>query len=80
MRSKTFLVTLLAVAFLPLGARNISSQETKARDLSRYENGGTYDLNWSRSGEEHEEMRSKLRAFLWEHWSQRRLGRITATI
>ena len=79
-RSKTLLVTLLAIASLSFGARDSSAQEIKARDLSRYKDGGTYDLNWSRSGEEHEEMRSKLRAFLWEHWSQRRLGRITATI
>lgn len=80
MRSKTLFVILLAVAFLPFSARDGSSQEIKARDLSRYQDGGTYDLNWSRGGKELEEMRSKLRAFLWEHWSQRRLGRITATI
>ena len=80
MQSKTLLVTLLAITFIPFGARDNSSQEINARDISRYKNGGAYNLNWSRSGEELEEMRSKVRAFLWEHWSQRRLGRITATI
>lgn len=80
MRSKTILAALLAIASVPFGAPSSSSQEVKARDLSRYKDGGTYNLSWSRGGEELEEMRSKLRAFLWEHWSQRRLGRITATI
>jgi hypothetical protein len=68
------------MTLISFGARDSYSQETKGRDLSRYKDGGAYDLNWSRSGEEHEEMRAKLRAFLWEHWSQRRRGRITATI
>ena len=80
MRSRIILAAVLTVALLALGARGGSSQELKPRDLSRYEDGGSYDLSWSRGGEELEEMRSKLRAFLWEHWSQRRLGRITATL
>ncbi len=80
MRSKPLLVSLFIITLLSFGAHDSYSQETKGRDLSRYKDGGAYDLNWSRSGEEHEEMRSKLRAFLWEHWSQPRLGRIIATI
>jgi nuclear transport factor 2 (NTF2) superfamily protein len=80
MRSNTLFVALLAIALLLCGARESAAQETKARDLSRYKDGGTYDLKWSRSGAELEEMRSKLRAFLWERWSKRRPGRITATI
>ena|SRR5438105_4180771 len=79
MRSRTFLVALLAVTLLALGAHSSSLQEKKARDLSRYDDGGSYDLNWGRNGKELEEMRSKLRAFLWEHWSQHCLGHITAT-
>lgn len=80
MRSQKLLITLFAAALLATDVRLGSSQEMKPRDLSRYEDGGSYDLSWSRGGEELEEMRSKLRAFLWEHWSQRRLGRITATL
>lgn len=80
MRSKTLHAILLGVACLAFGARDGYAQATKARDLSRYKDGGTYDLKWTRGGEELEEMRAKLRAFVWEHWSQRRLGRVTAVI
>lgn len=80
MRSRILLVAAFSVALLTPGARAGSSQQPKSRDYSRYEDGGHYNLSWSRSSEELEEMRSKLRAFLWEHWSQRRLGRITATL
>ena len=79
MRRQLLFVSLLVMAVFSIGVRDTAAQETKARDLSRYENGGTFDLSWDRSGAKHEEQRSKLRAFLWEHWSQHRLGRIVTT-
>lgn len=80
MRSRILLVAVFAVALLTPGARGDATQEQKPRDLSRYEDGGSYDLSWGRGGEDLEAMRAKLRVFLWEHWSQRRTGRITATL
>lgn len=63
-----------------MDARHSFSQEAKARDLSLYDGGGTYDLGWGRGSKALEKARLKLRAFLWEHWFQHRLGRITTTI
>ena len=80
MRRQLLFVSLLVTAILYLDVRDTAAQETKARDLSRYEDGGTVDLSWDRGGAELEGSRSKLRNFLWEHWSQHRLGRIVSTI
>lgn len=53
-------------------------QNVQRRDLTRYDDGGTFDFNWGAGPQAHERMRPKLREFLWEHWSRKKLGRVVA--
>jgi hypothetical protein len=54
------------------------AQNVQKRDLAHYDGGGTFDFNWGIGPKAHERMRPKLREFLWEHWSQKRLGHVVA--
>lgn len=58
----------------------IASQNAQKRDVARYDNGGTFDFDWGLGPKAHERMRPKLRAFLWEHWSQKRLGHVVVIL
>ena len=60
-----------------LSWQSAQAQKTQKRDLPLYKDGGKFDFNWS-IGIEHEAMRSKLRDFLWTHWSRKKPGRVTA--
>src|SRR5262249_39654315 len=44
------------------------------RDLTYYDNGGVFDFSWGDGPEAHAHMRPKLRRFLWEQWTQKRLA------
>jgi len=67
-------VVLLITALAPMAG----AQRSHTRDLLRYENGGTFDFNWD-VAPKHEEMRRKLREFVWERWSQKRQAFVVAT-
>jgi hypothetical protein len=69
----------LALLLFLCGGHTALAQTVQKRDLSRYDDGGTFDFNWGVGPQAHERMRPKLREFLWEHWSQKRLGRVVAT-
>ena len=70
----SWLVLLLIACF----AQTVGAQGFPKRDLGRYKNGGTLDFNWEVAAK-HEEMRGKLREFLWERWSKKQLGFVVAT-
>ena len=70
----SFLVLLLFTFFV----QTAGAQGLRERDLARYENGGRLDFKWEVAAK-HEEMRGKLRQFLWERWSKKELGFIVAT-
>ena len=46
------------------------------RDLARYDDGGAFDLGWAGRPDADAQMRPKLREFLWEHWTQKRLAHV----
>ena len=50
------------------------------RDLTRYDDGGAFDLSWGVALEDHAQMMPKLRSFLWEHWTQKRLAHVVVTL
>src|ERR1700737_2190272 len=51
----------------------------KSRDLSRYDDGGAIDYSWDIGPDAHPEVNAKLRDFLWEHWTQKRLAHVVIT-
>jgi len=50
------------------------------RDMTRYDNGGVFDFSWGAGPEAHARMNPKLRGFLWEHWTQKRLAHVVVTL
>jgi hypothetical protein len=66
---------IFAVAF---GQGAVRSQHAEKRDLAKYDNGGTFNFTWE-VAPDHEQMRAKLREFIWQHWHQKRWGRAMAT-
>src|SRR5262245_46950054 len=50
------------------------------RDLTRYDDGGAFDFSWGAGLEAHAQMMPKLRRFLWEHWTQKRLAHVVVTL
>jgi hypothetical protein len=74
------LKTHLASSVLVLFVLSVCAAQTTAkRDLTRYDQGGTFDFTWSTGPAAHERMRPLLREFVWRHWSQKQLGRVVAT-
>ena len=69
-------LSLLVIVFFD---QSLLVQRARQRDLARYDDGGTFDFNWGRGPEAHETMRPQLREFLWQHWNQKRLGRVIVT-
>ena len=58
-------------------SRREAAVQTEARDLSRYDKAGPYDLKLLARNEP--AMRAALREFLWQHWSSHKLGYAVAT-
>jgi hypothetical protein len=79
MRKQGHLTVCLSFLLLAFFTPAALAQILQKRDLAGYNNGGSFDFSWGVMPEAHEAMRSKLRMFLWEHWSQKRLGRVVAT-
>jgi hypothetical protein len=78
MRIQRYLTVCLSVLLLSIFAEASLGPSAQKRNLALYENGGTFDFSWDVMPEAHERMKLKLRMFLWEHWSQKRLGRVVA--
>jgi hypothetical protein len=78
MKNQKYLTSFLVLLFITSVAQTVGAQRFPKRDLGRYENGGDLDFNWEVAAK-HEEMRGKLREFLWEHWSKKQLGVVVAT-
>jgi hypothetical protein len=53
--------------------------EPRTRDLARYDKGGTLVTDNTKSERTLSATKAKLRNFLWDHWSQRRLGVIVVS-
>ena len=75
--NKKVLTTLSVLLLTICLAQTLETRGSQKRDLAGYENGGTLDFNWSVASK-HEEMRTRLREFLWEHWKEKQLGLIVA--
>ena len=78
MNQKYLTSGLVLLLLLTSFAEAVGVQRFQKRDLARYENGGTLDFNWEVAAK-HEEMKGKLREFLWERWQQKQLGFVVAT-
>jgi hypothetical protein len=50
------------------------------RDMTHYDDGGVFDFSWGAGPEVHAQMMPKLRRFLWEHWTQKRLAHVVVTL
>ena len=75
---RPLIAAVLLLLTMPFGQAALA-QNVQRRDLARYANGGTFDFSWGLGPKALAEMKPKLREFLWEHWSQKRLGRVVAT-
>jgi hypothetical protein len=69
----TFLL-LFAIQFAPAQDRSAK------RNLSSYENGGEYKLEWNISDTRRAAEADKVREFIWTHWKNKRLGFIKLTL
>ncbi len=79
MRIERCVIGGLALLLSLCVSQAVFAQTDRKRDLSRYDDGGTFDFNWGAGPQAHERMRPKLREFLWEHWSGRKPGRVVVT-
>jgi hypothetical protein len=80
MKPQKHSVASLSLLLIMLFGQSVLAQNAQQRDLTRYDNGGTFDLSWKVGPQVHERMRPKLRNFLWAHWSQKRLGHVVAIL
>jgi hypothetical protein len=51
-----------------------------SRDMARYDDGGAFDFRWDPGPKAHDQMKLKLRGFLWEHWTQKHLAHVVVTL
>ena len=78
MKRLRIFVGSLALLFA-LGGESYFGQDRPQRDLTKYQNGGTFDFRWSVTGEARSKMASELRDFVWQQWTQKRLAHVAAT-
>jgi hypothetical protein len=67
MKIRVYIICLLIL--LPF--RGHAGLAQNPRDLTRYDDGGAFDGR---------QMMPKLRRFLWEHWTQKRLAHVVVTL
>ena len=74
--------TLAVFLLLPFifGGQSSFGQNRHKRDLTKYENGGAFDFRWSVAPDAHKRMASSVRDFIWEHWTNKRLGHVARTV
>lgn len=58
----------------------LTSLAQTPRDMARYDDGGAFDFSWGVGRKAHDQMKPKLRDFLWEHWTQKRLAHVVVTL
>ena len=63
---------------LALLASSVFAQTAK-RDLSGYDEGGTFDFNWSTGSDAHQRMSPQLRQFVWQHWHNKQRAHVLET-
>jgi hypothetical protein len=69
-------VILFLVSFTTAYAE-FRSQQAQNRELPGYDDGGAFNFAWELAPQ-HEQMRARLRDFIWQHWREKRLSRVTA--
>src|SRR5215475_9731892 len=67
MKIRIYIICLL----IPLPFIGHAGLTQNPRDLTRYDDGGAFDGR---------QMMPKLRRFLWEHWTQKRLAHVVVTL
>lgn len=74
----SILTTCLFLLF-SLTMQGKSSAQGARRDLAAYDRAGPYELNNDLHPHDADKILGEIRAFLWEHWKERRLGLVKAT-
>jgi hypothetical protein len=62
-----------------LSMQGSSLQRVKMRDLSRYDEAGSYTIELDLDAKARANIEAEVREFLWNHWHKRRLGHATIT-
>lgn len=68
---------MILICVLALTAQFAFSQNGAKRDLSQYDDGGTFDFKWS-ALTKHETMRTQFRDFIWKHWTDKQRAIVRA--
>jgi len=76
MKIRVYIICLLFL--LPFSGHTGLAQNP--RDLTHYDDGGAFDFSWGSGPKAHAQMSPKLRRFLWEHWTQKRLAHVIVTL
>ena len=57
---------------------SVTAGQEKPRDLTRYDTAGPFTIGVKLNVATRAAMNAEIRAFIWNHWYQRRLGQLTA--
>jgi hypothetical protein len=71
--------SILAIWIVFFLALDCWSQQSTRRDLTKYEYGGAYDLNWDLAPVKHAELKASIRSFIWTRWKEQRRSRLMVT-
>jgi len=77
METRKFVVTVFLTILVSLSNELVHSTQVAKRELSKYDNGGAFDFAWDIAAQ-HDQMRAGLREFVWQHWREKRMGRVVA--
>jgi hypothetical protein len=80
MRRHTELIAILLLLLFVFSGQSSVGQNRRQRDLTKYDNGGAFDFRWSVAADAHKRMASSVRDFVWEHWTNKRLGHVARTV
>lgn len=80
MRRPTQILAILLLLLLVFSGQSSFGQNRRKRDLTKYDNGGAFDLRLSITSDARTQMTSTVRDFVWEHWINNRLGHIARTV
>jgi hypothetical protein len=78
MENRKFVITVFLTILVSLSNEVVHPTQVAKRELSKYDNGGAFDFAWD-IAPQHDQMRAKLREFVWQHWREKRMGRVVAT-